>query len=170
MARIDVPEGAGGELVQVWSLSPELGTAVGNLSAAVYGDRLVSPRVREVARMRIAQINGCNVCLQWRFPEMADRGVTEALYEHVDSPADGDYSEQERLAIEYAEKFALDHRSLDDAFFTRLRAAFTDAEIVELTAMIGNWLAFGRFQAVLDVAEACAWAPPPTADDAKVAV
>jgi alkylhydroperoxidase family enzyme len=160
MARINVPEGDGGELVQVWSLSPELGAAVGNLSAAVYGERLVSPRVREVARMRIAQINGCNVCLQWRFPEMADRGVTEALYEHVDDPEHGDYSEQERLAIEYADKFALDHRSLDDAFFARLRAAFTDAEIVELTAMIGNWLAFGRFQAVLDVAEACAWAPP----------
>ena len=110
--------------------------------------------------MRIAQINGCNVCLQWRFPEMADRGVTEELYEHVEDPANGNYSEQELLAIEYADKFALDHRSLDDAFFTRLRAAFTDAEIVELTAMIGNWLAFGRFQAVLDVAEACAWAPP----------
>ena len=115
MARITIPEGAGGELVQVWSLSPELGGAVGNLSAAVYGDRLVSPRVREVARMRIAQINGCNVCLQWRFPEMADRGVTEELYEHVEDPANGDYSEQELLAIEYADKFALDHRSIDDA-------------------------------------------------------
>jgi alkylhydroperoxidase family enzyme len=160
MARITIPEGSGGELVQVWSLSPELGAAVGNLSAAVYGDRLVSARVREVARMRIAQINGCNVCLAWRFPEMADRGVTEALYEHVDDPDAGDYSEQERLAIEYAEKFATDHRSLDDDFFARLRAAFSDAEIVELTAMIGNWLAFGRFQAVLDVAEACAWVPP----------
>ena len=171
MARITIPEGAGGELVQVWSLSPELGGAVGNLSAAVYGDRLVSPRVREVARMRIAQINGCNVCLQWRFPEMADRGVTEELYEHVEDPEAGDYSEQELLAIEYADKFALDHRSLDDEFFTRLRAAFTDAEIVELTAMIGNWLAFGRFQAVLDVAEACGWAPPTDADThAKVAV
>jgi len=159
MARITVPEGAGGELVQVWSLSPELGAAVGNLSAAVYGDRLVEPRVREVARMRIAQINGCNVCLAWRFPEMADRGVTEELYEHVEDPASGDYSEQERLAIEYAEKFALDHRSLDDEFFTRMRAEFTDAEILELTAMIGEWLAFGRLNAVLDVAEACAWAP-----------
>ena len=75
--------------------------------------------------------------------------------------------------IEYAEKFALDHRSLDDAFFARLRAQFTDAEIVELTAMIGNWLAFGRFQAVLDVAEACGWAPPPSRDaevDEPVAV
>src|SRR6476661_859028 len=160
MARINVPEGAGGELVQVWSLSPELGAAVGNLSAAVYGDRLVSPRVREVARMRIAQINGCNVCLQWRFPEMADRGVTEELYAHVDDPDAG----------EYAEKFALDHRSLDDAFFARMRAEFTDAEIVELTAMIGNWLAFGRFQAVLDVAEACAWAPPSDKAEEKVGV
>jgi alkylhydroperoxidase family enzyme len=160
MARINVPEGAGGELVQVWSLSPELGAAVGNLSGAVYGDRLIEPRVREVARMRIAQINGCNVCLAWRFPEMADRGVTEELYAHVDDPAAGDYSVQERLAIEYAEKFALDHRSLDDAFFARMKAEFTDAEIVELTAMIGDWLAFGRFNAVLDVAEACAWAPP----------
>ncbi|HEU5308486.1 MAG TPA: carboxymuconolactone decarboxylase family protein [Acidimicrobiia bacterium] len=161
MARITVPEGDGGELIQVWSLSPELGAAVGALSEAVYGERLIAPRVREVARMRIAQINGCNVCLAWRFPEMAERGVTEQLYAHVDDPAAGDYSEQERLAIEYAEKFALDHRSIDDAFFARLRAEFSDAEIVELTAMIGEWLAFGRFNAVLDVAEACGWAPAP---------
>jgi alkylhydroperoxidase family enzyme len=159
MARITVPEGDGGELIQVWSLSPEIGKAVGDLSAAVYGDRLISPREREVARMRIAQINGCNVCLQWRFPEMADRGVTEELYEHVDDPEAGDYSVRERLAIEYADKFALDHRSLDDAFFERLKAEYSDAEIVELTAMIGEWLAFGRFNAVLDIAEACAWAP-----------
>jgi alkylhydroperoxidase family enzyme len=164
MARITVPDGDGGELVQVWSLSPELGAAVGALSAAVYGERLIAPRVREVARMRIAQINGCNVCLAWRFPEMADRGVTEQLYEHVDDPAAGDYSEQERLAIEYAEKFAVDHRSIDDSFFARLHAEFSDAEIVELTAMIGEWLAFGRFNAVLDVAEACGWAPAPVGD------
>ena len=160
MARITVPEGDGGELVQVWSLSPELGAAVGGLSAAVYGDRLVNPRVREVARMRIAQINGCNVCMQWRFPEMAERGVTEELYAHVEDPASGDYSGQERLAIEYAEKFALDHRSIDDAFFARMKAEFTDAEILELTVMIGDWMAFGRMTAVLDLDEACAWAPP----------
>jgi alkylhydroperoxidase family enzyme len=168
MARITIPEGEGGELYQVWALSPELGAAVGALSEAVYGERLVAPRVREVARMRIAHINGCNVCQEWRFPEMADRGVTEELYAHVDDPDAGDYSTAERLAIEYADKFALDHRSLDDAFFERMRAEFSDAEIVELTAMIGNWLAFGRFQAVLDIAEACGWAPERTAAEATV--
>ena len=159
MARITVPEGAGGELVQVWGLSPELGAAVGNLSAAVYGERLVAPRVREVARMKIAQINGCNVCMDWRFPELAARGVDENLYDNVADPEAGGYSAQELLAIEYAEKFALDHRSIDDAFFDRMKAEFSDAEILELTAMIGDWLAFGRLNAVLDISEACAWSP-----------
>ena len=36
--------------------------------------------------------------------------------------------------------------------------------------MIGNWLAFGRFQAVLDVAEASAWAPPSDKAEEKVGV
>ena len=80
MARITVPEGPGGELVQVWSLSPELGAAVGNLSAAVYGDRLIEPRVREVARMRIAQINGCNVCTNFRGGgNVSNRSTPEGL-------------------------------------------------------------------------------------------
>ena len=100
---------------------------------------------------------------------MAEQGVTEELYAHVAEHDHPEYSDAEQVAIEYAEKFALDHRSLDDAFFARMRAQFSDAEIVELTAMIGNWLAFGRFQAVLDVAEACAWVPP-RSENEKVGV
>ena len=164
MSRLELPEGDQPDIVRVWGLRPEMGKAVQGISYAVYSQSQLPARVREAARMRIAQINDCVVCRGWRIPELAEQGVTEELYAHVDDPAHGDYSEQERLAIEYAEKFALDHRSIDDAFFERLRAAFTDAEIVELTAMIGEWLAFGRFNAVLDVAEACGWAPPRPAD------
>jgi AhpD family alkylhydroperoxidase len=168
MARLDLP-GEGSDLERVWSLSPDLGAAVGALTAKVGGKGLaLSWRVREAARMRIAQINGCNICMAWRVPSLARHGVDEELYAHVEQPETGDYSVQERLAIEYAEKFALDHRSLDDAFFDRFRAEFSDAEIVELTAMIGNWLAFGRFQAVLDIAEACGWAPPRQPEEATV--
>ena len=165
MARIEVPAGDAPESQRVWSLVPGLGEAVQGLTSAVATRRLLPPRVLEAARMTIAHVNGCNVCMAWRVPAFAKHGVTEELYAHVDDPDAGDYSEQERLAIEYADKFALDHRSLDDAFFARMRSQFTDAEIVELTAMIGNWLAFGRFQSVLDVAEACAWAPPRPEDE-----
>jgi alkylhydroperoxidase family enzyme len=61
MARINVPEGDEPELYRVWSLRPELGAAVAGLSDAVYNKSELHPRVREVVRMRIAQINDCPI-------------------------------------------------------------------------------------------------------------
>ena len=81
------------------------------------------------------------------------------MYAHVADHDHPEYSEAEQLAIEYAERFALDHRSLDDAFFERLRTQFTDAEILDLTICVGEWLAFGRLTMVLDLDEACATRP-----------
>jgi alkylhydroperoxidase family enzyme len=128
----------------------------------VYSQSALPARVREAARMRIAQINDCAVCRGWRIPELAEQGVDEELYAHVDDPDRGAYSDQERLAIEFAERYALDHRSLDDAFFARLREQFTDPEILDLAICVGNWLAFGRLTMVLDLDEACAVRPRAT--------
>ena len=162
MARLEMPDGDQPEIVRVWGLRPEMGEAVQRLSYAVYSQSALPARVREAARMRIAQINDCAVCRGWRIPELAEQGVDEGLYAHVADPDAGDYSAQERLAIEFAERYALDHRSLDDAFFARLRKHFTDAEILDLTICVGNWLAFGRLTMVLDLDEACAVRPRAT--------
>jgi alkylhydroperoxidase family enzyme len=159
MARLEMPDGDQPEIVRVWGLRPEMGEAVQRLSYAVYSQSALPARVREAARMRIAQINDCAVCRGWRIPELAEQGVDEELYAHVADPDAGDYSAQERLAIEFAERYALDHRSLDDAFFARLREHFTDAEILDLSICVGNWLAFGRLTMVLDLDEACAVRP-----------
>jgi len=43
------------------------------------------------------------------------------------------FTQQERLAMEYAERFAMDHLSIDDAFIQGMRESFTDAEILDLT-------------------------------------
>ena len=81
-----------------------------------------------------------------------DAGLTEekilAVGEYRASPL---FSDRERLALEFAEKMALDHPSIDDAFFRRLRAEFTDEQIVELGMAIGQYLGFGRLLMVLDV-------------------
>jgi hypothetical protein len=61
MARIRVPDGDGPEIARVWSLRPELGGPVAELSAAVYGESKLPGRVRESVRMRIAQINQCPI-------------------------------------------------------------------------------------------------------------
>ena len=67
----------------------------------------------------------------------------------------GIYGSKQRLALEYAERFALAHREIDDAFFDRLHAVFTDAEILDLTVCIGAWIALGRTLHVLGVDGYC---------------
>jgi len=160
MARITIDSDRP-DIEAVWGVVPDLGAAIGGLSGAVYDhdSRILPARVREVVRMTIAHVNGCNVCMGWRIPELAAQGVDEALYAHVDDPEHGPYSAQERLAIDYARRFATDHRTIDEAYFDRLREEFTDPEIVELTFLTASWMANGRIMAVLDIAEACAWAP-----------
>jgi hypothetical protein len=61
MARIDVPDGEGLESSRLWMLAPHLGAGVGALGKAVYESSSLSVREREVARMRIAQLNECTV-------------------------------------------------------------------------------------------------------------
>lgn len=61
MARIDIPDGDGLERRRMWQLSPELGIAVSGMTDAVYTKTSLDVRVREVARMRVAQINRCHI-------------------------------------------------------------------------------------------------------------
>jgi alkylhydroperoxidase family enzyme len=86
---------------------------------------------------------------------LAEQGVDEELYAHVTEHGHPGYSAQEQVAIEYAERFALDHLNIDEAFWARLREQFADAEIVDLTICIGNWLAFGRLTQVLHLDVVC---------------
>ena len=55
------------------------------------------------------------------------------------------------MAIEYAERMALDHHNIDDAFFDRLKEHFSDEQILELGMMIGQFIGFGRLLMVLDL-------------------
>jgi alkylhydroperoxidase family enzyme len=87
---------------------------------------------------------------------LAEQGVTEDMYSHVAEHRDHpEYSDAERVAIEYAERFALAHLEIDDEFFVRLREHFSDADILDLTICIADFLAFGRLTEVLRLDQEC---------------
>src|SRR4051795_7743277 len=152
MPRIDIPQGEGGDAVQLWMLRPEMGAAVAKLSDAAYNKSIIPTRVREAARMRIAQLNECKVCLNFRAGSVVAQGMTEDFYAHVATAhTDDRYSAQEKLAIDYAERFAVAHTSIDDAFFDRLHEHFSDAEILDLTICIAAFVALGRTLNVLGI-------------------
>jgi alkylhydroperoxidase family enzyme len=155
VARLQIPPGEGGDAVQIWSLRPEMAAAVGKLVDAAYNKSILPVGVREAARIRIAQLNDCSVCLTFRADSVKAQGLGEDLYGAVgtDGAARSELTEQERLAVEYAELFALDHERIDDAFMDRMKGCFTDAEILDLTICVAAFLGLGRALHVLGITE-----------------
>jgi alkylhydroperoxidase family enzyme len=162
MPRITVPPDKD-PLVYLWTeRARPLTSTAGALSDAVYRKSTLPLREFEAARTRIAQINDCELCLGWRtardVPDRRDASdeVPEEFYANVGAnPSWEGFTERERLAAEFAERFALDHLSIDDDLWARLHAAFSDDELVELGLCVGSWIAFGRLNRVFDVDGGC---------------
>ena len=62
------------------------------------------------------------------------------------------FNEQERVALEYAERITHTDREVDDAFFAELKKHFTEAQIVELTAAVAFENFRSKFNPTLGVA------------------
>ncbi|AGB23787.1 hypothetical protein Mycsm_03493 [Mycobacterium sp. JS623] len=156
MARLDVPDGPGGEAAMVWTLRPPLGAMVERMIRGAYQESILPADERELARMRIAQINDCVACSDFRAPSVLHAGIAPELYANVaDYATYPAYTSRQRLAIEYAERFATAHASIDDAFFAQLREVFRDEEILDLTLCVAVFLGLGRSLTVLGVDQSC---------------
>lgn len=140
------------------ALSPGIAPALAAFSSAVYNRNRLPMRVREIARVVIAIDNECVVCLNTRDADGPAAGVDEDLYTHAAQwrtwPG---YSEQERLAAEFAHRFATGHTALreDDALWARLREHFSDELLADLTMSCAMWLGMGRMLRTLDIGQAC---------------
>jgi alkylhydroperoxidase family enzyme len=151
MARIDPPAVTDlGEHVD-WSLHrTEMAVGMGAFSAAVYGNSRLPIREREAARWTIALINHCLVCQDTRAKEAEPNHIDDGFYAEVAAWATSDaLTEREKLAAEFAQRFALDHQAMDDAFWARLRGAFADDEVADLIICCGMFLGLGRTLAVV---------------------
>ncbi len=161
MPNVDVPDGKD-PLVYVWTeLAPPLTSAAGAYSSAVYERSSLSLREFEAARITMAAINQCAICIGWRTArDVPSRGsdpseVPEAFYEAVGDGRWEDLTDRERLAAEFARRYATDHLGMDRSFWDRLHVAFSDDELVDLALCVGSWLALGRFNQVFDIDGAC---------------
>jgi alkylhydroperoxidase family enzyme len=156
MSRI--ASGSDDDLAGWLSPRPLLARAVGGLADAVYNHSELPLRVREIARMRIAEDNECQVCRHTREAQADAEGADEDFYTHVlEWRTWPGYTLRERIAAEFAERFAQDHRGLraDDDFWTRAHEQFADDEILALGVSCSMWLGNGRLMRVLDVAQSC---------------
>ena len=154
----------------------ELVSAAAGFSRATYEFSKLSLREFEAARTRVAQINGCQLCQNWRSARdsaayvaalgggtdtVASRDSTppdEALYSAVANWRTAkNLSARERCAIEFAERISQDPQGLaqDENFWREARGLFRDDEIVDLSYCVACWMGLGRVAHVLGIDAAC---------------
>lgn len=141
-------------VLRIWAQRPDIALAYRTFIQTILANAKLPRRLIELVRIRIAFHNQCRSCMAIRYRSAVDAGVDEALVCSLEKPMEApDLTDAERAALAYADRFANDHLSIDDAMFAELRRHYDDGELVELFSWIAFCVGFGRLGAVLDMTE-----------------
>jgi AhpD family alkylhydroperoxidase len=137
----------------LWGCAPKVFLGV----AFLYGmiDRKSSPLhpiLRSLVTVRVSQLNGCRFCVDINSATLLKRGVAPDKVGALDDwRQSGLFTENERIALEYAEAVTLRSNAIDDDLMKRLKQHFDDDAIVELTALIAFQNLSSKFNSALGV-------------------
>jgi alkylhydroperoxidase family enzyme len=152
VARVELPEGAGLEVGRALMLAPHFADVVIGYEKAV-AQTTLDPRLHELVRYRVAQLNQCTVCLTFR---RGDSGVGEDLLAKVARWTDSDdFSTTEKAALAFTERFCGESTAISDGDVAELEALLPPGQVVELALVVGKYLAMGRFMQVLGLDQSC---------------
>jgi alkylhydroperoxidase family enzyme len=129
---------------QVLAYCPDISKEQLRRHAQGYAHMGLTPRLRELLRLRIAAFNDCRACKAARKSDQVTEEDVTCLAS--DSPR---FTPAEQAALKFAELFASDHMAIDDALFVELARHFSKAEIVEIGFSCANSLGGGRLMHVL---------------------
>ena len=86
-----------------------------------------------------------------RFTPVLELGLTEKRIKQMDDLKTADFSEREKLALEFTGIFATSPVSATDEFFKRLKTHFTEKEVAELGIAVIMYQGLHRFNTMADV-------------------
>lgn len=133
---------------------PQLAQAYATFMAELRRPGLLSRRLVELVRLRVAFHNQCRSCMAVRYADGVAAGVDEGLVCQLATPDEApDLTDAERAALRFADRMATDHLSIDDAAVDDLKAHFSEAEIVELGMNVAAFVGYGRLSMAMDMVD-----------------
>jgi AhpD family alkylhydroperoxidase len=139
----------------VMAHAPKLLRAMMTFQGALARYGQLSPKLRELVRLRVAFHNQCRSCMAVRYQSAIDDGLTEGLVCSLEKPEEApDLTPREKAALAYADIASTDHFSINDETFAKLHEHFSDAEIIELGMLVATCIGFGRLGASLHMVDA----------------
>ncbi|MGW2047109.1 carboxymuconolactone decarboxylase family protein [Streptomyces sp. NPDC001858] len=129
--------------------SPQLADGWNTLLGAIRARLELPPDVLELVILRIAVLNRAPYEWTAHEPEARRAGLTDSDLTELQREKP-EFDERRRRVIAYTDAMTRDVH-VPDEVFDALRAHFTDAELVELTATVAAYNMVSRFLVALDV-------------------
>lgn len=108
-------------------------------------------RYIELAIVVVSRLNACDYCVAHHAPVLEVEGVSAEAIATLPATDHPEFDEADRAVIDYARQVTETPGRIREAMFTRLRAHFTEGQIVELTLRIGLCGFFNRFNDALQI-------------------
>lgn len=137
------------EMIQAMCLRPDILRAFGEVSDVLYPGGIVERDVKELIILEASRLNACQFCFTTHQHIARELGVSDEPAKLLDTPAS--MNERQRLAVEYTGAMMADSNKVSNDLFDRLRSAFSEPEIVELTLMVGYINTLNMFNNALRV-------------------
>ena len=113
--------------------------------------RSLDRKLYEMIYLRTSIINGCRYCTQHHIAGSKRAGLTAEDWAALKAGDYARFSEQERVALKYAERLTRTPGEITDADFAALKAAFTEEQILDIHLLTGLANLSNRFTGPLDL-------------------
>jgi alkylhydroperoxidase family enzyme len=123
------------EMIQAMCLRPEILRGFAGFGDCVYPGGLLERRVKELVIIASSKTNACQFCTDSHVDLVDISDIVQdplVVIEHIEALAP-----RERIAIAYTRAVMTDSNAIPDRLARELHEHFTDAEVVELTFLIG---------------------------------
>lgn len=116
----------------------------GLVAAETWVSKSLDPRLLELVKVRVSQINGCTHCLHMHRQDALKQGETDDRLLLLNAWRESQlYTDRERAALAWAESLTcISQDHAPDAAYEEVRNAFSDEELVALSigiVMINAW-------------------------------
>jgi len=146
--------GSGLEPMELWAHQPKMMMAMGKFNQAVRKGKGVEERVKNLMELKGAQMIGCEYCVDLGSQICRNSGLTDdelmALPRYHESDL---FSDREKLALDYTVAVMRTPVEVSDELFAQVKEHFTDAQLVELTALL-TLVNLDRFNAAFGIGSA----------------
>jgi AhpD family alkylhydroperoxidase len=146
--------GSGLEPMEIWAYQPKMMMGMGKFNQAVRKGKSVDERLRNLLELKGAQMIGCEFCVDLGSQICRNSGFSDeellALARYRESDL---FTVREKVALDYTVAVMRTPVEVTDELFTGMKEHFSDAQLVEITALL-TLVNIDRFNAAFGIGSA----------------